>query len=289
MKYFFIIICSTILLFLHSHVSASCIGLVPVFGSGDTRETCKAKKNGKVEEEPEKIQTQINEGVGSGEKNINVILNDLPSSKSEQKTEADSGLILTTHQARIELAPYIIPGAYQFDSPGLPERIFINGLAWEYYLSKTLGFGILWQEWSKTGGRDFDPVSYRDASGDTHTIAFPGAINRLKYRLLIPYVTLNANISPLWCIGGRVGIGHVDVEAEYNESEISSGNSRYDDNTSLLFDLFIERWFRGARVGGALRYVNARYNTTNYLDYINLGSFQTVIYVQFTLKTLGIL
>ncbi len=282
--------------FFSQNLSASCIGSIPVFGTGSTKEDCKKKSQSPAEISPEEDDEIDNEippfyqGTGAGTHNTNVILGSQPFvNQSSPSAESDSGLILTTHQVRIELAPYIMPGAYQFDDPGLPERVFLNGFSWEYYLNKTLGFGILYQEWSRSGGRDFKPISFRDSSGDTHDVAFPGAVQRLKYTLYIPYVTINAKLSPLWCLGGRFGIGHVGVEAEYNESQISSGNTKYSDNTSLLFDLFLERWFSGARVGTALRYISARTDTDDYLEYMNMGSAQVVLYVQFTLKPLGLL
>ena len=277
-------------------IAASCIGSIPVFGTGSTKEECKAKSKASDDSQPKKAKEKdkddktIYQGTGAGTHNTTVVLGNPSSEKnSPDSTESDSGLVLTTHQARIELAPYVMPGAYQFDEPGLPEKMFFNGFAWEYYLNKTLGFGILYQEWSKSGGRNFDPISYRDSSGDSHIVAFPGAVKKLKYTLYIPYVTINAKLSPLWCLGGRFGIGHVGVEAEYNETQISSGNTKYSDNASLLFDLFIERWFSGARVGTALRYVSARTDTDDYLEYMNMGSAQVVMYVQFTLKPLGLL
>lgn len=294
--YLYVIICCSIIFLSFRHdVSAACIGNIPVFGSGDTKATCKAKQGEipaqevqpQTETKPE--PTQNNQGVGSGAHNTNFIVGDLPSSQSQETLEEDSGLVLTTHQVRIEIAPYVIPGAYQLDKPGMPERVFFNGFAWEYYINKTLGFGLLWQEWSKTGARNFDPITYTDSSGDIHTLGLPGAVNRLKYTLYIPYVTINAKLAPKWCLGGRFGIGHVGVEAEYNESKINSGNSKYSDNASMLVDLFIERWFSGARIGGALRYINAQTDTTDYLQYINLGSAQVVFYAQFTIKAFGLL
>ena len=198
-------------------------------------------------------------------------------------------MTLTAHQTRVEIAPYVIPGAYQFDEPGMPEQFFFNGFAWEYYLNKTLGFGILYQKFAKTGGKDFDPVIYTDSSGDVHAVAFPGAVKRLQYTAYIPYITINAKISPFWCLGGRIGVGRLEVEAEYDESQISSGSTKHIDNTAMLFDLFVERWFSGARIGGALRYITARTDTSNYIEYVNMGSAQMVIYAQFTLKPLGLL
>ena len=262
-----------------NNASAACMGIIPVFGTGDTKETCKAKKYGDAEEEKPEEKPEV-----KTENNTNVIIGD---QSNKKQPDSYNALIPTIHQIRIELAPYIVPGAYQFDM-GMPERFMPNGVAYEYYLNTNLAFGFLYQEISKTGSRGFDPVDYKDASGDTHTIAFPGAIDRLQYRLYIPYVSFNAKMAPTWCLGGRIGLGRVEVTAEYNGTDIS-GSKKFIDNTSLLVDLFFEKWYSGAKIGGALRYIESKTDTSNYLEYMNMGSAQIVLYVQFTLKTFGVL
>ncbi len=145
------------------------------------------------------------------------------------------------------------------------------------------------QEWSKSGGKSFDAVTFTDSSGDVHNIAFPGAINRLKYRHIIPYITINGPISPIYSIGGRIGVGRVDVQAEYDSGVAHSGNTKFADNAALLVDLFVERHWRGTVGGVALRYISARNDTSNYNEYINMGSAQVVVYFEFLLETLGLL
>lgn len=277
-------------------VSAACIGSVPVWGSKDTKASCAEKQAGiKTSPPPRQIQQpipapqsqtpQINQGAGS-----NVFMNGFQTGTSKTKNQTvDSDLILTVHQIRFEIAPYVIPGAYQFDEPGTPANILSPGLAWEYYFNKTVGVGLLWQEFDKSGGKSFNDIThtYTDPSGDSHTatIAKPGDLSHLKYRVIIPYVSVTGKLAPTWALGGRVGIGRVQVEAEYK----NSANIEHADNSALLFDLFLEKWYSGMRVGGALRYLNARSDTNDYTKYINLGSAQAIIYVQITLKNLGVL
>lgn len=291
---------------------AACIGKLPVFGTGDDRRSCaekvelkKEEQRLKIEEERQKIAKRrqaVNSGTGAGTGNTNVILGGLQDMMGNKLPEEPAEtIVLTQHQARVELMPYVIPGAYQFDQPGMPEKVFFNGVAWEYYVNKNLGFGILWQEWAKEGGRDFDPVmnNHPDASGDYHSTAtvFPGGIDRIKYTLYIPYVTVNTQLgSPLWNGVFRVGIGRTQADIEYNDINhlaypyaTQSEDVTRIDNTAMMFDLAVERWTYGFKLGGALRYVNARYDTKDYHDYISMSSAQFIIYAQFMIRPLGLL
>lgn len=298
-----------------NNASGACLGKTPVWGTGDDKISCREKQQLKKEAQQLKIQKKRqklanekrrlrmnNQGIGSGEGNTNVILGGLSEIMSGRRANENSGMSqieITQHQFRVELMPYVIPGAYQFDAPGAPENFFINGLAWEYYLNENLGFGFLWQEWSKTGSQGFDPImaQQRDGSGDT-AIFFPGDVERISYRSMIPYVTINSQLgSPEWVAIGRVGVGITQAQVEYKSINkilyplaSQPGNKSYQDSTSLMFDLAIERWTEsGTRLGGALRYINGRNETSNYLEYINLSSAQIVFYVQFMLKPLGLL
>jgi hypothetical protein len=300
-----------VILFLNSQESFSaCLGGIPLWGTGDDRVSCAQKRILKKEEkqleikkreaELEQERQKVQSGVGHGSGNTNVVLGGLRDMINGGNQDAMAGHVLRTkHQVRVELMPYVIPGAYQFDKPGTPEHFFINGLAWEYYVDKNLGFGFLWQEWSKKDGRSFDPIiaSQRDGSGDT-AIFFPGDIDRISYRSIIPYVAINAELgSPFWVAVGRVGIGPTQAKVDYKSIDVAAhpyayqpDSERYQDSASLMIDLAIEHWTNGGtRMGFALRYINARYETDNYLEYINMGSAQAVFYVQFMLKPLGVL
>jgi len=260
---------------------AGCIGSVPIVNTNDTWESCKRKS----ETPPPKTNT----GPGSGENNINVFQSPLTSSETDKKSDQTAiSNVITRHQVRIELAPYVIPGAYQFDDPGMTEKLMFNGAAWEYYLNKSFAIGFLYQEWAKAGGRDFKTIQYTDASGDVHNMGNPGAIDRLKYTSYLPYVSVNANLAPRWALGLRFGLGHVGVEAEYKDSSGES-NKSYEDNTSMLFDMFLQWRWDDALIGGNVRYINARNDTDDYLEYMNMGSAQIVIYVQWMLRPLGLL
>jgi len=261
---------------------ADCIGSVPVYGTGSSFSDC-SSNNKKTP------PLTTNSGPGAGKSNINVFTAPTtePETPDELSTSETEKPIVAKHQVRLEIAPWIIPGAYQFDTPGMPERLFINGAAWEYYLNKSLSFGVLWQQFSKTGGRDFKNVSYTDASGDAHSIAEPGSLDRLKYTAYMPYVAINAHLSPKWILGGRFGVGRVEVEAEYSDSS-GMQNQSYDNNTAMLFDMFIEYIWTDVKLGGNVRYMIANNNTDDYLEYINMGSAQIVFYAQWMLRDLGI-
>lgn len=294
-------------------VFGGCMGKIPVWGTGDDKISCREKQRLKKEEQQLKIQRKKQEiaeekralnspNIGSGHGNTNVVLgglNEIFHGTQEQAEYSASSIEISQHQVRVEVMPYVIPGAYQFDAPGMPEQFFINGLAWEYFVNKNLGFGFLWQEWSKTGSQSFDPVmaGQRDGSGDT-AIFFPGDVERISYRSLMPYVTINAQLgSPLWVAVGRVGIGSTQAKVEYKDIDKTAnpfaeqpGDATYQSMSSIMFDLAIERWTEGGtRLGFALRYVNARHETPNYLEYVNMSSAQAVFYVQFMLRPLGLL
>ena len=107
----------------------------------------------------------------------------------------------------------------------------------------------------------------------------------------MPYVTLSASFTPLWNMGFRLGIGRVEVRAEYSDSKMS-GRSEYIDNTALMLDLFCERWLlfmEGLKGGFAARYINSQHETSDYLEYMNLGSAQAILYLQFNFKNFGVL
>lgn len=307
------IIMLIILLSCFDTAQGACIGKTPIWGTGDDKISCREKQRLKKEEQSLKIQKKKqkiadekrrlrnNQGVASGDGNTNVILGGLHEILNGEQRSADvaGGVEISQHQVRVELMPYVIPGAYQFDTPGMPERFFINGLAWEYYVNKNLGFGFLWQEWNKTGSQGFDPVmaGQRDGSGDV-AVFFPGDVERISYRTLLPYVSINAQLgSPQWVAIGRVGIGATQAKVEYKSIDkvahpfaSQPGDETYLDMSSIMFDLAIEKWTEGGtRLGFALRYINARHETANYLEYVNMSSAQVIFYVQFMLRPLGLL
>jgi hypothetical protein len=242
----------------------------------------------------------------SGEDTRNVIVGSLQDILSGgKKEEAKAKIILTKHQARIEWMPYLIPGAAQFDEPGTPENLFLNGVAWEYYLNPNLGFGILIQQFHKAGGKNFDPImnnlnmAAADETADyqSRPVLFPGAIERVSYTHLIPYVTFNTQLgTPLWNAVCRFGIGMTKADITYKTidkkaypyADQPSDVSR-SDNASLLFDIGIERWSENIKIGGALRYINARHDASNYNEYFNMSSAQVLFYVQWMIRPFGLL
>lgn len=286
----------TFFLLFSGSLHAKCIGLVPVWNTGDTEATCRAKQNRTEPRQPENPAPKkdvrkindYNQGPGSGHHNININTDRPPRNPYSEISRRHNYFTPSVHQARLEMSPYIIPNASQFDEPGMPEQLFPgNGLAWEYWINKSLGAGILLQQFSVSGGRGFDPIQYTDSSGDVHSIGHPGAVNRLKYNVYIPYVVIDGVLSEEWSMGARLGIGRVSVEAEYNESKVGSGNQKYDDNFSMLIDVYFGYKIRGFILGSAFRYINARSDTNDYLEYMNLGGVQFVLFAQFMIPSLG--
>lgn len=295
----------------------ACIGGKPVWGTDDDRVSCARKQQLKEEKrklELEKQERELAESrqrlydgkKKSGNDAPNVIIGKLQDIlPSKEKEESEAKIILTKHQLRIELMPYLIPGAAQFDEPGTPEHIFPNGAAWEYYLNPNLGFGIIIQRFHKIGGKSFDPIrnNVNVAAGDatpdyqSRPVLFPGAIDRVTYTHLIPYATFNAQLgSPLWNAVCRFGIGMTKAHIQYKDINTATypNATQPDDVTrsdmgSLLFDIGVERWAENFKYGGALRYVKAKYDSNDYNKYFNMGSFQFVIYAQWMIRPLGLL
>lgn len=291
----------------------ACIGGKAVWGTGDDRVSCAKKqllKKKRRDLEIERAEKELederqrinNSGTGSGTGNTNVILGGLQDMLKPDKDSPDSPEIkdipFSQHQLRVEWMPYVIPGAYHFDEPGMPGNILTLGVAWEYFLNKNLGVGFLIQQWEKTGARNFDPVMtrQRDGSGDT-AVFFPGAVDRMKWTSYTVYATINAPLADNWMTILRLGFGRTQVDIEYsgvNPSDhpyaIQPKDATYTDDASLMGGLAIEKWTQGGtRIGAELRYHNARHNTSDYTEYVNMGSAQVIFYVQFMLKPLGLL
>jgi len=307
MKIFMILLCCS---FYSVTIFGACMGGVPVWGTGDDRESCAIKQNLKKEEQQLNIQEKKkelelkrrgieNSGTGAGTGNTNVILggiNDLIGGGNDN-VEMAQAMPFSQHQLRIELMPYVIPGAYQFDEPGMPKG-YSFGVAWEYYLNRNLGLGLVMQQWEKSGGRGFDPImsEQRDGSGDT-AVFFPGAIDSLRYTSYIAYASINAAISESWNSILRLGVGRTQIDVKYEDIDYAKhpyahqpDDNTYTDTASLIAGLAIEHIAStGTRLGGEIRYHNARNDTDDYTEYLNMGSVQVVFYVQFMLTPLGLL
>lgn len=263
---------------LPASISAACIGSVPVYGTKSTWEDC-AKKD-----PPQSINNK-----SSGQhNNVNIYpQNNPPRNSPETNTETSrASREVARHQARIELTMWVIPGADHFDTPGMPEKFFFNGAAYEYALNKNLFFGVLLQQFAKTGGRDFNDVSYTDASGDARVIASPGALERLQYTAYIPYVSVYDNLSGPWGAGFRFGIGRIEVDAEYKDSS-GMGNKKFDDNTAMLIDAFLDWTWGDFRLGAYVRYVISNNDSNDYLDYLDMGGSQVGLSAQWMFRDLG--
>lgn len=288
---------------------AACLGSAPIWGTGDTKESCADRQrlrkeerilaNEEKERELKNRKERLNEpsnpertgviddlkGILVGDDKPNDQIMDIPFSK---------------HQLRIEFLPYVVLGAHPFDEPGMPEQIYPpggGGFAWEYFLNRNLGIGFLWQEFRKEGGRDFDPVmaTQRDGSGDT-VVFFPGAVDEMKYTSYMLYGSFNTELTPQWNSVVRFGIGKTYVTVEY--SDINAAEypfTRQPDNLaidslSLMGGIGVERmWSTGTRIGGELRYLSSRNDTEDYTEYFNTGGLQIVLYIQFMLQPLGLL
>lgn len=287
-----IIICAILFA---SNLSADCIGALAVPGTDDSNESCRSKQQESIKSvtntPPSQSEGQINQGPGSGNKSTNFYVNSPPPSNASEKAESSSrnNLIPTKHQLRLELAGFIKPDDTRFNRGGIPEGFFPNGmgLAYEYYWNKTVFTGFLYQKRHVSKGKSFDPISYRDASGDVHNIAYPGAMKRMDVTHYIPYIGFNAQIFDRWHMGGRLGVGRVEAHTEYDESQIKSGGNTYSQNMSIMYDIFVEYWIRGVKFGAFYRNVDAEHETSNYLEYVNMGMDEFGISIQITLESFG--
>ena len=321
-------VCICLLLTWSVDIYAGCIRTVPIWGTGSTRGECIDKQELKreakeleLEEERrtlearrQKLRNKNNAGLVTGEGSSNVILGGLEQILSgKKKDEIKPTISISQHQVRVESLLYTFPAAAQFDTPGMPERPLLGGVAWEYYINRNIGFGVLWQEWSRKGGRSFDSIKnnyYKlpDTTDDTVKIDdisdfqsatyFPGHIDEIKYRHIGLYVSVNAQLgSPEWQGIGRFGFVMTDASVSYKNIDRLNNpyaeqpeNTTYSDGMGMMFGLALERLFEGGMgVGGYVRYVSASNDTSNYLEYINLSSAQFGLYFRVMLEPLGLL
>jgi len=179
-----------------------------------------------------------------------------------------------------------------FNTPKTPEPIFLNGAAWEYYVSPNMGFGVLYQQYSLHGARDFDVI--KDNSGDV--LFFPGNVTKAQYSLLLPYVTFNGQISNPWHWVFQIGVGRNEVKLEYKDVDRKaypnarkSENRELVDSTALMFGLNVEKWTSGFKYGCGTRVITSSVDTSDYLSHMNMGSQQFLCYMQFMFRPLGLL
>jgi hypothetical protein len=295
-------------IFFMPQVYAACIGGVPVWGTGDTRGSCADKQrlkkekrvleNEEEEREIEERRQRLNEPPAERSGLVDEIRAAIEGEPSEQVAALD--IPWSVHQFRVEFLPYAALGAHPFDEPGMPEQIYPpggGGFAWEYFVNKNLGFGFLWQELRKEGGRDFDPVmaQQRDGSGDT-AVFFPGAVDEMKYSSYMLYASLNLEIAPQWIGVTRFGIGKTIVKVDYSDidqNQYPFARQTEDveiDSLSIMGGLGAEYMAQtGTRIGGELRYMSSRNDSSDYTEYFNTGGLQVVLYIQFMIQPLGLL
>ena len=223
-----------LIMFITPSVYAACIKNTPLWGTGDTKETCRYKMRQKaqikqieLEATDQKIARQrynLNNGI-TGNNNVVLGLGGLFGGNQQDKAaETGESLVLTKHQIRVEIMGFLKADSAYFNTPKAPDAIFFNGAAWEYYVSPNMGFGVLWQQYSLSGATDFDVI--KDNSGDV--LFFPGNVTKGEYLLILPYVTFNGLISNPWHWAFQIGVGsntvkletkEIDVRSEYREME----------------------------------------------------------------------
>jgi len=293
----------SILLLSTASIQAGCIKGTPIWGTGDTKETCRYKQLQDAEAKQLELDTRdrelsrkrrnLDNGV-SGNNNV-IFGGGLFGNKTKNDVEEnESGrIVLTKYQARVELMFGVKPDSAHFNTPGAPDSISINGAGIEYYVSPRMGFGLMMQNYKVTGARTFDPI--RDTSGDV--LFFPGDVESNSYSLIMPYVTFNGPITgEKWHWILRFGIGKNDVKREYEAIDRaaypkvkSSETKEVSDGAAMLFDLGIEKWVSGAKLGCAARYITSSVDTSDYLEHMNMGSQQFLCYVQWMIRPFGLL
>lgn len=323
-----LLLMAVIMLFANS-VNASCVKGKHVPLTSGNQELCDQeekldleKKKQELKEEQEKLDARKqginnNSGLGSGEKNVNVVLGSLLGQTGNAASNSEADMKISKHQFRVELAFYTIPAAQGFDEPQMPEVFMVNGLAYEWYLNKNFGIGFLWQRYNVTQGKDFDPITVQKeftetvdvvgADGTTQQatrtvtrevpVYFPGAINRISYERRLFYVTGNAELfSPVWNGVFRFGTGQSIAHIEYDDIDTSNERYKYakqpqnvshNANQTFYLDLGVERWTVGVKMGACFRFINAAPDTTDVMEYIGLGGSEFVFYVQLNIPGLG--
>lgn len=300
MKTGYYLIFSLLLLLITPDIQAACLGKTPLWGTGDTKETCRykamqtaEKKRLELEATDKEIAQQrynLNNGVTG---NNNVILGGL-FGKNQQAEVPENGsvIVLTQHQFRVEVMAGLKADSAYFNTPKAPDAIFFNGAAWEYHISPNMGFGILLQQFTLSGASDFDTI--KDNSGDV--LFFPGNVTKAQYSLLLPYVTFNGQISNPWHWTFQVGIGRNEVKLEYKDVDLKaypnarkSVDRELTDSAALMLGLNIEKWSSGMKYGCGTRLISSSVDTTSWMDKMNMGSTQALCYVQWMIRPLGLL
>jgi len=286
---------------------AQCIQGVPIWGTDDTKETCRYKKlqdaeEKRIELEARDIELQrkkydMQNGTGVRGNN-NVILGGLPGflggGNTMQNAKESGFIVQTTYQVRVESLLGVKPDSKHFNSirppDGAPLAAF--GVAFEYFISPNMSFGIIGQQYTVSGAKDFDPI--KDTSGDI--LFFPGEVEKAEYRLILPYVAFNGLLGGQWHWTFRLGAGQNKVELKRNPIDASLApkavqpeDQTHSDSAAIMFDLGVEKWVSGFKYGCAARYITSGVDTRNVLEHMNMGSQQFLCYVQFMIRPLGLI
>jgi len=292
-----------LLMFITPDIQAACFNKnTPWWGTGDTKETCRYKAKQVARQkalelkardlEINKQEYNLRNGI-TGNNNVVLGLGGLFGKNQQENADmAVTSLVQTKHQLRVEIMGFLKADSAYFNAPKAPDAIFFNGAAWEYYVSPNMGFGVLWQQFSLSGARDFDVI--KDNSGDV--LFFPGNVTKGDYSLLLPYVTFNGQISDPWHWTFQVGIGRNEVKLEYKEVDYKaypnarkSEDRELTDSAAFMFGLNVEKWSSGMKYGCGTRIITSSVDTSDYLEQMNMGSQQFLCYVQWMIRPLGLL
>ncbi len=284
---------------------AACMPLFPekpVWGTGDTAESCRYKM--KQDQEEQRIEREVRDrklqqkryNMSNGISGNNNVVLGLPSFMGGKPADAkESGFIVqTTYQIRIESLLGVKPDSKHFNTIRPPEGapLAAFGIAFEYFISPNMSFGLLGQQYTVDGAKDFDPI--RDVSGDI--LFFPGEVESADYRLILPYVAFNGLLGGQWHWTFRLGAGLNKVELKRNPIDttlapkaVPSKDQTLEDSAAIMFDLGVEKWVSGFKYGCSARYITSSVDTRNTLEYMSMGSQQFLCYVQFMIRPLGLI
>ena len=242
-------------------------------------------------------------------------------SSTEAAARAKNKIALTKHNLSLEWQFYKFPKMDELDRQ-MPDQFFLpKGLRYDWYFSKNFGFGAIYELYTLSSTRQFDPITSNqdiretveviNADGTTGTATrevnrdipylFPGAIKNVEFENLWYFVTFNSNlgVSSDWHAVVRFGSALIsNVTIEYNDVDMSLDENEYATQPEkrelsatmpMFLDFAVEWWTEGTRLSAYIRFVEAQNDTTARLDFVPMGGTTVGLAATFGIPALGYL
>lgn len=321
-----------------SSVYGLCIKGKHIIGGGSP-EICKAQREFELKKQKDAFETkkenyemkrieankpkQENTGQQSGNEGTIFNLGALAGSNSsaDSAAKAANSMLVAKHNITLEWQVYKFPKMAQLDRQ-MPHQFFLpKGLRYDWYFSKRFGFGAIYEQYTLTNTKSFDPITSNqniretveiiNADGTSGTATrdvnkdipylFPGAIDRVEYQRLWYFITFNSSLghgsdwnavvrfgSALIC-NADIYFNDVDLSLDENEYATQPETREITAVMPMFFDFAIERWFEGTRLSAYIRFVEAQNETSSYLDYVSMGGTTVGLAATFGIPMFGYL